>query len=260
MNSNAELEKLLAFARRAAHEGGCVTLDYFQQRITVDEKADGSPVTVADRNAEAHIRHLIEEAYPDHGIYGEEFGVKDPRNGCSFTWYIDPIDGTKSFIHGVPLYTTLLGLLCDGESAVGVIDVPGLGLQLSAGAGFGASLDGTPARVSDVAALDKALCLTTDERALPKYKPGREWEPLWQGARLTRGWGDGYGHLLVACGRAEFILDPKVEPYDVAPFPVIMREAGGRFFAWNGEETIHGGDGISCNAALADEILRTVRG
>lgn len=254
----AELEKLLSFAQDTAHRAGLITLEYYQKNFGVQEKSDGSPVTIADRSAEEFVRKQIEQAFPDHGINGEEFGVKEPSNGCSYTWYIDPIDGTKSFIHGVPLYTTLLACLREDQSVVGVIEVPALKSQVSAAEGQGCFLDGKPTRVSTIDALDRAVCLTTDERKLPVYKPDRSWEPLWHGAKLTRGWGDAYGHYLVASGRAEFILDPKVEPYDVAPFPVIMREAGGRFFSWKGEETIFGGDGISCNAALAEKILSVV--
>lgn len=244
----AELERLLRFAQQIAHEAGRLTVGYFDRSLDIIEKADGSPVTVADRAAEDLIRQAIERTFPDHGIHGEEHGLKAAKS--AYTWFIDPIDGTKSFIHGMPLYTTLLGLRRDDEVVVGIIEIPAMGQQMAAAAGYGCRLNGVPVRVSQVSELSKAVGLATDERSLSRYFPDRRFQPLLDGAKFTRTWGDAYGYMMVACGRAEFMLDGKVEPYDVAPLPVIFREAGGKFFDWDGGTGIFGGTGAACNAAL----------
>jgi histidinol-phosphatase len=254
----AELDRMLDFARATIYEAGRLTLGYFYRNLDVIAKSDGSPVTIADREAEAHIRKAIEAAFPDHGIYGEEWGVKEPKAGCSYTWYIDPIDGTKSFIHGVPLYTNLLGLLREDRSVVGVVNIPAMGEQVSAADGMGATLNGRRVRVSQVARLKEAVVLTSDPRDLVTQGPNDKWKPLWDGCNFPRSWGDAYGHVLVATGRAEIMLDPQAEPYDFAPLPVIVREAGGRFFDWSGKESIFGRSGVSVNAALADQVRKTL--
>jgi histidinol phosphatase-like enzyme (inositol monophosphatase family) len=250
----SELEKYLSFAREICHEAGKLTLKYYMTSLEVIDKADGSPVTVADREAEKLIRAAIEKTFPDHGICGEEHGRKEARNGSPYTWYIDPIDGTKSFVHGVPLYTCLLGLMREEESVVGVVQLPAINHQLSAATGLGCHLNGTQVRVSQVGDLARAVGLTTDERDLGHFFPDRRWEKLWNSVRFGRTWGDAFGYYLVATGRAEFMIDGKVEPYDVSPLPVIMREAGGKFFDWQGNETIFGGNGIACNAALESVV------
>lgn len=254
-----ELQHLLDFARDIAHQAGRLTLGYYSRSIEIIDKSDGSPVTEADRQAEALIRRAIEQRFPHHGIKGEEHGIKEPAANCPYTWYIDPIDGTKSFIHGVPLYTTLLALVRDGDPVVGVIEVPAQGQQLSAASGLGAHLNGRPVRVSSVDSLERAAIMTTDSRELETVAPSQGWRPLWAACRYPRTWGDAYGYFLVASGRAEIMLDAGVNDYDVAPMPVIMREAGGAFFDWSGTETIHGGSGAATNAALRDRVVDALR-
>lgn len=250
----SELERQLDFARQTIHEAGVLTLGWFRRRTEVVGKADGSPVTIADRDAEALVRRAIESAFPDHGIHGEEHGVKDPAPGCSFQWFIDPIDGTKSFIHGVPLYTNLLALLRDGEPVLGVINAPATGEQLSAASGLGAWLNGRRARVSETARVQDALLLTSDHRDLDTRAPAPGWRALYDACRYPRSWGDAYMYLMVATGRGDIALDARVEAYDVAPMPVVLREAGGAFFDWTGAETIRGGHGIAVNAALEGAV------
>lgn len=252
--SQQELANLLNFGREVCHEAGRLTLGYFHRRLEIINKADGSPVTVADREAETLIRRAIEQRYPHHGINGEEFGVKEAASGCSYTWFIDPIDGTKSFIHGVPLYTCLLGLLRAEESVVGIVQVPGLDDQLSAGKDLGCFLNGIPVRTSAVNSLAESVVLTTDPHDIERRAPKDGWKKLWEKAKFVRTWGDAYGHFLVATGRAEVMLDPVVNPYDIAPLPVIMRESGGAFFDWNGKETIFSGNGISTNGPLKEFV------
>jgi myo-inositol-1(or 4)-monophosphatase len=253
-----DYQPYLDFALNAVYEASQLTLGYFQRSIDVIPKGDGSPVTVADREAESHIRKLIEAKFPEHGILGEEHGEKEAQAGCSIQWIIDPIDGTKSFIHGVPLYTTLLGMVVEGESRVGVIGVPGQSDFLAAADGLGCKLNGRSVQVSQVGDLEKAVVLTTDFPHLGEKHDKSKWHPLVEGSKFSRTWGDAYGHFLVATGRAEIMLDAELAPHDCSPLPVIMREAGGAFFDWSGEETIWGGHGISTNAALKDLVLKQI--
>lgn len=254
----AEIEKLLEFARDITHEAGRLTLGYFDRTLEIIDKADGSPVTIADREAESYIRRAIESRFPDHGIYGEEHGVKEPAAGCSWTWYIDPIDGTKSFIHGVPLYSNLLAARCEDRTVIGIIGLPALGQQVSAAEGMGCTLNGRRVQVSRVSDISRAVFLTSSADYLETRAPGQGWRSIWKSCKFNRSWGDGYGYMLVASGRAEAMIDPIIEPYDVAPMPVILKEAGGHFFDWRGRDVIDGGAAVGCNAALKDEILKAV--
>lgn len=254
-----ELERFLAFAQEIGYAAGRLTLGYFARALEISDKQDGSPVTVADRQAEALIRQAIEAQFPDHGIYGEEYGVKEPRPGCSYTWFIDPIDGTKSFIHGVPLYSTLVALQRDQTVVVGVITCPALGEQLAAAQGRGCFLNGRQVQVSGVDQLQRAVILCSDPRDVEVNAPLPGWRHLWRDCRYVRSWGDAYGHLLVASGRAEIMIDPVVEPYDVAPLPVILQEAGGVYGDWHGQVTLFGRSAISCNRALADTVWQTLK-
>lgn len=255
-----ELQRILDFARQITYEAGRLTLGYFYRGVEIIDKDDGSPVTIADREAELLIRRAIEKTFPDHGILGEEHGTKEPRNGSPYTWYIDPIDGTKSFIHGVPLYTNLLGVLREDRSVVGIVQTPALGEQVSAAEGLGCWLNGRAIRVSQVDDIAKAALLTTDTRGLEVDAATQGWRALYDKCRYPRTWGDGYGYTLVASGRAEIMLDAKSASYDVAPLPVIMREAGGAFFDWTGEETIFGGNGAACNAKFVERVKAALRG
>lgn len=250
----SELQRLYDFARCTAHEAGVLTRGFYARRIEPVAKADGSPVTEADRQAEAFVRREIEAAFPEHGIFGEEYGVKDPAAGCPYQWYIDPIDGTKSFIHGAPLYSTLLALAREGESVIGIIVLPALDEMLAAADGMGAHLNGRPVRVSSVDKLEDALVSFTDFMDLEREAPRPGWRALFEGCNYSRGWCDAYGHLMVASGRAEIMIDPVVSPYDIAPMPVILREAGGAFIDWDGKPGFNGGNGISVNAALEPAV------
>ncbi len=256
----AELDQFLDFAREAAEEAGRLTLGYYRRTLEVIGKDDGSPVTIADREAEQLLRARIEAAFPDHGILGEEYGARLPADGCVYTWSIDPIDGTKSFIHGVPLYTNLLALLREGEPVVGVINVPALGEQVAAAEGRGCFLNGRRVRVSAVDSLAEALFVYTDHRDLERNAPNDRWKTLVARCKYPRGWCDAYGYGLVATGRAEIMVDPVVAPYDVAPMPVILREAGGAFFNWDGGCRLDGITACATNGALRDEVLAVLSG
>jgi histidinol-phosphatase len=249
------LESLLRFAIDAALQAGAITKRHYQTNLIVEQKADQSPVTVADREAERLIRNLIGERFPDHAIIGEEFGA-DARP-ASHRWYIDPIDGTKSFIHGVPFYGVLIGLEIAGGMSAGMAHFPALSDTISAARGLGCHWNGNPARVSDVASLSEA-CVLYSDTSLVDQRLGDRWRALQRSARLVRGWGDCYGHCLVATGRAEVMLDPRMNPWDCAALVPILLEAGGTFTDWKGTTTIHGGDAVSTNGLLFQHVMHAL--
>jgi myo-inositol-1(or 4)-monophosphatase len=251
------LTEYLDFARQVAFEAGRLTLGYFQAGVQADFKADDTPVTVADRRAEELIRAAIGKRYPTHRIVGEEFGAGAGSPGAP-CWYIDPIDGTKSFIRGVPLYGVLLGLEMAGRVEVGVAYFPALDEMVSAASGLGCHLNGRRCRVLETESLARSIVSFTDAGSFEQYDRGREWQRIVEASWYRVGWSDAYGHALVASGRLELMLDPVVKPWDCGPFPVILREAGGYFGDWSGNETIHAGEAISTTARLLPEVLRVL--
>ena len=253
-NNAINLRDYLAFAVETAWQAGQLTLGYFQTGLRPELKADESPVTVADREAERLIRERIATAYPNHTVVGEEYGEAEGSEG-GFRWIIDPIDGTRSFVRGVPLYAVLLALEVEGEIQVGVAHFPALGEMVAAASGEGCWWNGRPARVSSVDDWRQAIIACTDAPAFITYRREEEWRRLLASGATVRGWSDAYGHLLVATGRAEVMLDPIMSPWDCGPFPVILREAGGYFGDWQGNSTIYGQEGMSCNAALLERAL-----
>ena len=252
-----ELRELLDFATAIAQEAGAITLRWFGGMVEHQDKRDGSPVTPADQEAERHLRLRIAERWPEHGILGEEMG--ESRPGARVRWILDPIDGTRSFLRGVPLYGVLIGVEVDGEAAVGVMHFPALRETVAAAAGLGCTWNGRPCRVSGVARMSEATVLTTDPVVLLDGPERGGWERIERRAALVRGWGDCYGHALVATGRAEVMVDPILNPWDAAPLLPIVTEAGGRFTTLEGQATIHGTSGVSTNGFLHDEVLRELR-
>lgn len=252
----AEVRELLDFATTLAHQAGEVTLKYFGGIVDHDAKGDGSPVTVADREAERLIRGAIEGRYPEHSILGEEYG--ESNEGARVRWILDPIDATRSFMRGVPLYGVLIGIEIEGVSAVGVAHFPALSETVAAGAGLGCTWNGTPCRVSRVSRIERAVVCTTDVERLLSRPEGDGWRRLQQRAAFSRTWGDCYGHALVATGRIEAQVDPVMAPWDAGPFLTIVTEAGGRFTTLAGEETLHGRSGVSTNGLLHTVVLEAL--
>src|ERR1700754_2384705 len=253
----AELNELLEFSVALARGAGDITLKYFRKQPETTTKSDGSYVTIADREAEAYLRRLIAERFPDDGVLGEEEGEREGRSGRR--WILDPIDGTFAFVHGVPFYGVLIALEIDGEPSVGVVNIPALNEIVSAARGLGCFFNGGPARVSTTASLGESLLLATDFHGCTRYGFGRAVEELQARVKTSRTWGDCYGYVLVATGRADVMLDPVMNLWDCAPLLPIMEEAGGTFTDWRGERTIHGRNSIATNGLLFDEVMTLIK-
>jgi histidinol-phosphatase len=251
-----ELGELLDFAVELARRAGDITLQYFRRQPETSTKADGSYVTIADRQAEEYLRRQISGRFPDDGILGEEQGESTGRSGRR--WIVDPIDGTFAFVHGVPFYGVLIALEIDQQMVAGVVNIPALGEIVSAAKGIGCFLNGEPARVSTTGELKDALLLSTDFSACARYGFGPAAELLQGRAKTSRTWGDCYGYVLVATGRADVMLDPVMNLWDCAPLLPIMEEAGGTFTDWRGVRTAAGGNAIATNGLLFEEVMSCV--
>jgi histidinol phosphatase-like enzyme (inositol monophosphatase family) len=258
MANDPSLRELMEFAVEAAWQAGKITLEYFQTPFDLELKADLSPVTVADRRAEQMLREAIERRYPDHAVLGEEYGETGP-DGARFRWVLDPIDGTKSFVRGVPLYGVMVAVERDAEAVVGVVNLPALGEVVYAARGEGAHWNGRRARVSTVDRLEDALVLSTGETAMGRFGRGAEYDRLRAASKTQRTWGDCYGHILVATGRAEVMLDPIMNIWDNAALLPILVEAGGTFTDWSGTATHTAPEAVSTNGRLLDRVLAEIR-
>jgi histidinol phosphatase-like enzyme (inositol monophosphatase family) len=257
MIETAELKTLLDFAVGIALEAGAITQRYANGSLQPERKADNSLVTIADRETEQCLRVSIEQAFPDDAILGEEQGEKSGTSGRR--WIIDPIDGTYSFVHGVPLYAVLIGLEIDAQCVLGVVNLPALDEIVYAARGLGCFWNGEPAQTSSTQSLSEALLLATDFGSCNESRFGLAIGALQRKVETRRTWGDAYGHMLVATGRADIMLDPIMNVWDCAPLLPILEEAGGTFTDWQGQPTIHGGNAISTNGMLFDEVMETIR-
>ena len=251
MTTTAQPSLLLEAVQDAARIAGAVAMRHYRSSFVVETKADGSPVSIADREAETAVREWIGRRFPGDGIEGEEFGVAltDARR----KWIIDPIDGTKTFVRGVPLWGTLIAIIEGTDVLAGAIFCPAVDEMVAAAPGEGAWWNGARCCVSTVDRIDRATVLTSSD-----YRPGDEarrdaWRELSDRASVSRTWGDCYGYLLVATGRADVMADPRMAVWDAAPLLPIIEEAGGVFTDWSGARTVFGGSAIATNAALSDE-------
>jgi histidinol-phosphatase len=234
---------------------GEATLRWFRDdALTVDQKGDGTPVTQADREAERLIRTELAARHPDDGVLGEEETETPGTSGRR--WILDPIDGTKAFTRGVPLYSNLLAVEDAHGIAVGVINIPALGETVWAGRGRGCFANGVPAHVSTTSELSRAYVSTS---GLGPWSDAAILALHHSGASL-RTWGDGYGYVLVATGRIDAMVDPAAELYDVAPMPVILAEAGGRFSSLDDEDDPGRGSGLASNGVLHADLLAVLGG
>lgn len=262
MDSQLEVTARLQLACEAGKEAGQETLRYFRQAIDVERKDDDSPVTVADRAAETLIRQRIADAFPEDGIVGEEFSNKPGTS--PYRWIIDPIDGTKSFISGVPLYGTMIGVELEQRAVIGMVYFPGLDEGIYAREGGGAwhfvgSAAPAPARVCTTGQLQQGTFVTSQVDTFAKRGADEVFQQLQRAAYITRTWGDCYGYLLVATGRAVVMVDPAMSIWDAAALQPILEEAGGTFTDWTGHSTIHAGEGIATNGCVLEEVLAITR-
>jgi histidinol phosphatase-like enzyme (inositol monophosphatase family) len=248
-DKRTEHSLLLEAAQELARRTGGVALRHFRSALAVEAKTDGSPVTIADRNAEQAAREWITRRFPEDGILGEEFGAQSPA--AKRRWLIDPIDGTKTFVRGVPLWGTLIAV-CEGDVVLaGAAFFPAIDEMLAAAPGLGCWWNGTRARVTSTSVIEDATVLTTDERFSRSIARRDGWRRLADSAAVSRSWGDCYGYLLVATGRADVMVDGVVGPWDAAPLYPAITEAGGVFTDWTGAPTPFGGSMVATNAALA---------
>ena len=268
--STHDLAELTRIARRAAEAAGRIHLQHFRQPgLRVERKADSTPVTIADRDSEQAIREVLRREAPGFAIKGEEFGVEAGADGqTADRWLIDPIDGTKNFVAGLPVFASLLALEVGGQVVVGVVHAPALGRNglpvgdtWHAWRGGGAWLNDDRIRVSTANTLADAALGIGGLRYMAE--PESRWEmvrKLTRATRRTRGFGDWWGHVLVVDGRMDIMLDPIVADYDVGPLPVLLEEAGGRFTSIAGENRLDGGNALSSNGLLHDELLEMLKG
>jgi histidinol-phosphatase len=252
------LRPYLEFGVQTAYEAGRLTLGYFGTETARPEfKADDTPVTVADREAERLIRARIGARYPKHAILGEEYG-EDEGSDPDYRWIVDPIDGTKSFVRGVPLYGVLIGLEIEGVCEVGTAYFPAIDEMVCAATGEGCFRNGRRANVSTTQSLAQGMACHAEAASFEEHGRWEAWLRVVSAAGESRGWSDSYGHALVATGRADLMLDPIMDPWDCGPFPPILREAGGYFGDWSGEETIYAHEAMSTTRALLSEVLRLI--
>lgn len=261
----AEIEnRRMEAAVELAVLAGKSTLRYFRTKeFQVERKSDRSPVTIADKEAEQLIRKEVEKRFPLDAILGEEFGAASGQS--EYKWIVDPIDGTKSFISGVPLYSTLVGVTRNDEPFIGVIYIPALDEIVVAAIGHGAWYtqgDGEWQRVhvSTQSDLSEGLFTISQADNFDARGARAALDQLTESAYVTRTWGDGYGYLLVATGRAEVMVDPIVNPWDVAAVMPVILEAGGRYTDWNGTPSITTGDGVGSNGLVHEFVLSVLQG
>lgn len=243
----------IRLALELAEVAGQISRRYFTAPdLTVDAKTDGSPITRADREIESAMRDAVAEAFPADSFTGEEY--PDTQGSSAYRWIVDPIDGTKSFVRGVPLYANLIALQEGDEIVFGLINLPSADMMVHAERGRGCWRNGMPARVSGHGVLDGAHVMAT---WLEDWAPAVIDGLHTQGAVL-RTWGDAFGYAMVACGHADAVVDYRAQPYDLAPMPVIIEEAGGRFTSLDSRRVFDAGNGIASNGLVHDALLTCV--
>ncbi len=247
---------LIPFVKELAQASGEIILRHYRDAsLAVEQKEDQSPVTAADREAEVELRKRILARFPDHGIIAEEFGHE--RENAEYVWVLDPIDGTKSFVTGVCLFGTLIGLLHKGRPILGAINQPVLG-ELCIGDNRTTWLNDKPVRVRNVTRLEDAVLLTTDTTSPARHQDGTGWDRLVASTKMLRTWGDCYGYLLVACGKADIMADPVMNPWDLLPLIPIINGAGGTITDWQGADAARGTSSVAANPALHKAVMQAL--
>jgi histidinol phosphatase-like enzyme (inositol monophosphatase family) len=246
------------FIEKLADTSGEIILSYYGDPETlVEQKADESPVTIADRKAEEVMRDMIHRSYPDHGIVGEEF--EDHRKDAEYVWVLDPIDGTKSFASACPLFGTLIALLHKGQPVLGAVHLPVL-KQLIIGDGSVTELNGTPIGIRDTNNLKEAILLVTDIVAVEKHRESSGFQKLMRSVKFVRTWGDCYGYVLLSSGWSHIMIDPVMHTWDLQALIPVVRGAGGIVTSWDGENPVHADSLVAAVPGLHDQVIHMLLG
>jgi len=254
---NADWRTRYELAVETTQKAGQLALSHFDRGIVIEWKQDNSPVTLADRAAEEYLRKTVLNTFPNDGFLGEEYG--DHAGTSGFRWIVDPIDGTRNYVRNIPIWGTLVGLTYQGKTIAGVIDVPALGQTYRALRGDGAYRGERRIHVSKVRSLAEATIFYTSLSWFQRAKRMDAFLELSLRTQVQRGYGDFYGHMLVAQGSGELMVEAGVHIWDVAAIQPIVEEAGGRFSDWDGNVTIERPDVVISNGLLHDEALHVLR-
>jgi myo-inositol-1(or 4)-monophosphatase len=243
----------LKFAKHLAAISGEVIKKYFRTMVSVDQKDDDSPVTIADKKAEEIMREAILKEYPDHGIIGEEFGIHEGKS--EYKWVLDPIDGTKSFICGTVNFGTLIALLRNGEPILGVFNQPILN-EFLLGDNETAFLNENIVSVRNCDKLSDAVLLTTDHLNIEKYQDAKKFNSLIHKVRLYRGWGDSFGYYLLATGFADIMIDPIMSFWDIAAIVPIIKGAKGTVTDYHGNDPLKGNSIVAASLQIHSHVVK----
>lgn len=246
------INDLKKFSRLLADESGKIILRYYRSDLNVEFKADHSPVTIADKKSEEFMRSLIMKEFPDHGIIGEEFG--EYNSGAEYKWVLDPIDGTKSFISGVPLFGTLIALLHHNEPILGIINHPVLN-ECLIGDNITTELNNIKVMVRNCDDLPSALMLASDHLMVEKYRTKSGFDELLSKVKLYRTWGDCYGYSLLASGYADIMIDPIMSMWDIAALIPVVKGAGGIITDYYGNNPLEANSIVAANSILHGQII-----
>jgi len=252
-----ELNEFKQFSKRLAEESGKIIKHYWRTEISIEEKTDLSPVTIADKKAEEIMRAMIMKEYPAHGIIGEEFG--EYNSDAEYKWVLDPIDGTKSFICGTVTFGTLIALLKNGEPILGVINQPILA-EFLIGDNSTTELNGKQVHVRECNNLSDAILLTTDQLNIEKFRSIKNFDNLVHKVKLYRQWGDCYGYYLVATGYADIMIDPIMNVWDLMALIPIIRGACGKITDYYGNDPCKGNNIIATAGKIHREVIEILKG
>ena len=248
-----ELNEYKNFCKTLTHVSAEIIKKYFRTGVSVYTKQDNSPVTIADKKAEEVMRELITKHFPDHGIIGEEFGMHN--EGAEYTWVLDPIDGTKSFVCGAYSFGTLIALLKNGNPILGVYNHPILN-DFLIGNNNETRINGEKTFVRNCDNLNSAVLLTTDHLNIEKYQNAEKFYKLIKKVKLYRNWGDCYGYYLLATGFAEIMIDPIMSKWDLLPLIPIIKGSGGVITDYNGNDPVKGNSIIAASKKIHSEVIK----
>jgi histidinol phosphatase-like enzyme (inositol monophosphatase family) len=240
------------FMKLLIQKSNSIIRKYFQSQIAVEIKSDQTPVTIADKKVEEMMRELIMQHYPGHGILGEEFGNYQPE--ASYQWILDPIDGTKSFIHGMPTFGTLIALMKDNHPLIGTINLPILD-KLLIGVNTKTELNGKIVRFRECSDLSSAVLLTTDHLHIEQYRNIAYFEKLMKQVKLYRTWGDCFGYYLLATGYADIMVDPIMSVWDTMALIPVIKGAGGSITDYYGKDPARGNSIVAANNQLHHQVI-----